>query len=83
MARVGSLAWVVIPIVIALGVGSFLWTALNEPALTIMAAPGLQGGSQYAQTTQTYTQQLWNIGVPLGVLLGGMMSFIIAARRAA
>ena len=83
MARMGSLAWVVIPIVIALGFGAFLWTALNESVLLITAAPSLQGGSSYATTAKMYAHQIWTIGIPLGIVLGGMVTFLIASRRAA
>lgn len=75
-----TLAYAIVATVLALIVFSFLFNIMNTSVEKVENKPELQTGSEYADEGRGYTADAWHIGLPLSVLVGGLLRLQMRSR---
>lgn len=75
-----TLAYAIVATVLALIVFSFLFNIMNTSVEKVESKPELQTGSKYADEGRKYTKHAWHVGLPLSVLVGGLLRLQMRSR---
>lgn len=80
MPRVGSLAFVIISLLIGVMMISFLWIPFNTGVSQIQDQPGYGTGSSYAEDSTRYLDTIWAL-TPLVLFIGAVFKIMVVSRE--